>query len=322
MTPHKKAKTNEVKLTRFIIAVGVLSIGVASGVVLQKYGVGNILKIVGMNYRAVSAPETIQVSESSVPEEFQGRLRLFILAGQSNMSGRGDVPQSAQSRENKNLRIYAFGNDYQWKLATEPIDDPRGQVDKVSEDSGAGFSPALSFATALLKRYPDIVIGLIPCAKGSTSIHQWRRSLSDNTLYGACLKRVRVASVMGNVAGILFFQGESDAMDPKQYPELGLMPNQWASEFTAFVGNWRSDLGLPGLPVVFAQLGTNATPDDFINWAIVKEQQRTVELPFCAMITTDDLALKDTVHFTTESYQTIGKRFAEAYVNLLQGYQK
>jgi hypothetical protein len=36
------------------------------------------------------------------------------------------------------------------------------------------------------------------------------------------------------------------------------------------------------------------------------------------MITTDDLALRDVVHFTSESYQTIGKRFAEAYVNLIQ----
>ncbi len=38
------------------------------------------------------------------------------------------------------------------------------------------------------------------------------------------------------------------------------------------------------------------------------------------MITTDDLALKDGVHFTSESYQTIGGRFAEAYLNLIQGW--
>lgn len=59
--------------------------------------------------------------------------------------------------------------------------------------------------------------------------------------------------------------------------------------------------------------------DYFINWAIVKEQQCSVEMPFCVMITTDDLALKDAVHFTTESYQIIGKSFTEAYLNLIQG---
>jgi hypothetical protein len=79
-------------------------------------------------------------------------------------------------------------------------------------------------------------------------------------------------------------------------------------------------LGLPELPVVFAQIGTNTAPDIFVNWAVVKEQQRRVEMPFCVMITTDDLALKDVVHFTAESYKIIGQRFAEAYLSLIQGH--
>jgi hypothetical protein len=123
---------------------------------------------------------------------------------------------------------------------------------------------------------------------------------------------------MGNVAGILFFQGEADAIAPELYQETVLLPNEWGDRFAVLVNNWRDDLGLPELPVVFAQIGTNRAPDIFVNWAIVKEQQSSVQMPFCVMITTDDLALKDAVHFTSESYQTIGKRFAEAYVNLIQ----
>jgi hypothetical protein len=34
------------------------------------------------------------------------------------------------------------------------------------------------------------------------------------------------------------------------------------------------------------------------------------------MIATDDLPLKDEVHFTTDSYREIGRRFAEAYWQL------
>jgi hypothetical protein len=34
------------------------------------------------------------------------------------------------------------------------------------------------------------------------------------------------------------------------------------------------------------------------------------------MITTDDLALKDEFHFTTPSYEEIGRRFADAYWTL------
>ena len=295
-----------------------LLIGVTFGVALQKhYDVGNMVDALRMKHRPIFAPMPTVSVEDNIPEEFQGKLSLFILAGQSNIAGRGQVPKSGQ---NANSSIFVFGNDYRWQIAVEPIDDPSNQVDKVSEDPDAGFSPAVAFATSLLERHPDMVIGLIPCARGGSSIYQWRTSLSENTLYGSCLKRVRAASTMGNVAGLLFFQGEADAIAQELYQETELFPNEWGDRFKVFVNDWRNDLGLPELPVVFAQIGSNTAPDIFVNWAIVQEQQRSVEMPFCAMITTDDLALKDAVHFTSESYQIIGQRFAEAYLNLIQEY--
>lgn len=303
----------------FVVIIIALLIGTILGILFQKfYGFGNILVALGMDYHTelisvdTEAKSTPQETEN-IPEEYQGKMQLFILAGQSNMSGRGNILQS----QNTNPRIYVFGNDYHWRLAVEPIDDPLNQVDKVSEDS-AGFSLASSFSSTILQQQPDLVIGLIPCAKGGSSIYEWRRSLSDSTLYGSCLKRVSAASLMGNVAGILFFQGETETLDPENTEQI-ILPNQWAEDFTDFVNNWRSDLGQPELPVVFAQIGTNANPDYYPNWEIVQTQQSLVQLPFCKMVITKDLTLKDQVHFTTESYQIIGRRFAEAYLSLLQG---
>lgn len=301
----------KLKKAHIITVIVAFIIGVVVGNLLEKgYGVKTILKAIGVG----SQSQTTATSEDSIPEKYQRKLQLFILAGQSNMSGMGDLPKSGTTI---NPRIYVFGNDYRWKLAKEPVDDSSNQVDKVSEDTPAGYSPALSFATTVLKQNPDMVIGLIPCAKGGSSIHEWQRNLSENTLYGSCLKRVRAASVMGNVAGFLFFQGEIDTVDPKEQPERTFLPHQWAEKFTSLVRDWRSDLNLPELPVVFAQIGSNTEPDRFKNWAVVKEQQRNVQLPFAAMIITDDLALRDYVHFTTESYKIIGQRFANAYLDLL-----
>ena len=313
------------KIKKIYIAatITVLTLSIVMGVFLQKYyGIGNIVKTIGMGYRkealsqpvpTISLPPQLMatIEANDIPQEYQGKLQLFILAGQSNMSGRGSIPQSAVTA---NPRIFVFGNNYQWQLALEPVDNPIDQVDKVSEDPNAGFSPSLPFAAAVLKQRPEMLIGLIPCAMDATSIHDWERNLSDTTLYGSCLKRVHAASTMGNVAGILFFQGESDALDPRRNPELTLFPDQWADKFSIFINDWRSDLGLPDLPVVFAQIGINTRPNRYPNWDIVQEQQSSVQLPFCKMITTDDLALNDTVHFTTESYQIIGERFAEAYL--------
>ncbi|XHX80815.1 MAG: sialate O-acetylesterase [Stenomitos frigidus ULC029] len=284
-----------------------------SGAFLEKaYGIKNLLKAIGVASQ-INRQETTAQRKDSIPDVYQGKLQLFILAGQSNMSGMGDVPLTNVAT---NTRIYVFGNDYRWKLAEEPVDDPRNQVDLVSEDKPAGFGPSVSFATTLLQQRPNIAIGLIPCAKGGSLIHEWQRNLNDMALYGSCLKRVRAASVMGTVAGLLFFQGEIDAIDPTEHPNRTFLPHRWANEFTELISDWRSDLSLPELPVVFAQIGTNTRPDRFKHWAVVKEQQRQVRLPFAVMMTTADLPWKDYVHFTTESYQIIGQRFANAYLTL------
>lgn len=289
-------------------------IGVGSGVFLGKgYGVKLVNRLTGAGSSAAFQAKPIGSGDSSISAEHQGKLQLFILAGQSNMSGVGDLPATEAKT---NPKIYVFGNDYRWKLAKEPVDAPTNQVDMVSEDKPAGFGPSVSFATTLLEQRPTMAIGLIPCAKGGSLIHEWRRNLSDSTLYGSCLKRVRAASTMGEVAGLLFFQGEIDAVDPAEFPQRTFSPNRWADEFTTLVKDWRRDLNLPKLPVVFAQIGTNTEPARFKNWAVVQEQQRQVQLPFTAMITTKDLALKDYVHFKTESYQIIGQRFAKAYLNV------
>lgn len=292
-----------------------LMIGVMAGAVAQKYlGIGNILRAVGIPYPTTGAPVLSNVlPDIEIPHEHQGQMRLFILAGQSNMVGWAPIPDDEKS----DPRIYVFGNDYRWRIASEPIEDAFNQVDKVSEDRIAGFGPSMTFAFESLGRNPDIVIGLIPCAKNASAIGQWQRNLSDQSLYGSCLKRARAASPMGQISGLLFFQGEADALDPIQYPQPEPRPAQWAQLFSAFITDFREDLGQPDLPVIYAQIGSNAAPEAFINWETVQEQQISVSLPMTAMITTDDLPLLDGVHYTADSYRIIGKRFAEAYWNLV-----
>lgn len=296
----------------------VFSSGVLIGSVVQKYyGVSEDVRGVGAaNIPArissrVIVPSSV-IAEPGIPEEFLGRLSLFILAGQSNMSGRGDLPP----KESIHPRIFVFGNDYRWKIAREPIDAAQGQVDLVSEDKEAAFGPGLAFAMYLLKAKPDMAIGLIPCAKASTSITEWQRNLSERSLYGSCLKRIRAATTMGAVAAMLFFQGESDALDPDRFSMRSPAASSYAEKFDTFVGDLRKDISLPSMPVVSAQIGTHKAPGDYVNWEIVKEQQRRIKLACAAMITTDDLALADEVHFTTESYRLIGQRYADAFLQL------
>ncbi len=290
--------------------------GALLGVVFQKtFGVGNALRAIGISYptsvpsgySAVSAP-------LEIPEAYRGTMSLFILAGQSNMVGWASLPPDQPT----DPRVFVFGNDYHWRAAIEPIDSAYNQVDKVSEDRIANYGPSLAFALASLERHPQGVIGLIPCAKNSSAIAQWQRNLSDQSLYGSCLKRARAAAVMGHISGVLFFQGETDAVDPVQYPLPEPHAFDWATLFTAFVSDLRHDLHQPELPVVFAQIAANTAPEAFTNWKVVQDQQSSVKLPMTAMITTADLPLLDGLHFTEASYRTIGERFADAYWQLLE----
>ena len=294
----------------------VFLVGILTGAVIQKtIGIGNVLRAVGIPYPTSISPGDLYVLPTAeVPQAYRGKMSLFILVGQSNMVGWAPIPQE----EKTDPRIYVFGNDYHWRVAGEPIDDAYNQVDKVSEDRIAGSGPALSFAFASLDRHPQAVIGLIPCAKNSSGIAQWQRNLSDQTLYGSCLKRARAASPMGHISGVLFLQGETDAQDPTLYPDPEPQPFDWGPLFAAFITDLRNDLHEPELPVVFAQLGHDPLSKDFPNWKIVQEQQSSIDLPMTAMITTDDLPLLDGLHFTTDSYRTIGRRFAEAYWSLVQ----
>ena len=293
-----------------------LLIGTMAGVVLQKnIGVGNILRAMGIPYPTTEVPvtaNTLPIAE--IPKPYQGQMRLFILAGQSNMVGWAPIPDDEQSHP----RIYLFGNDYRWHIASEPIDNAFNQVDKVSEDRNADFGPSMAFAVASLEQHPEITIGLIPCAKNSSSIGQWQRNLSDQSLYGSCLKRARAASPMGEISGLLFFQGEADAVDPIQYPQPEPHPTEWAKLFSAFATDFRKDLYLPDLPIIFAQLGSTTNAKSFPYWDLVKTQQSSIKSPMIGMIKTDDLPTFDGLHFTTDSYRIIGKRFAETYWDIVE----
>jgi hypothetical protein len=248
-----------------------------------------------------------------LPDSVVGRMSLFVMAGQSNMSGRGRLDARARTPV---AGAYLFGNDYRWHPAREPTDDTTRQVDLVSRDAVVGVSPGRAFATAIREAHPGRPVGLIPCAKGGSSIAQWQPSFRETTLYGSCLKRIRAAGVVGDVACILFFQGETDALTPAEAPGP-VAGSEWAYAFERLVRAWRRDLQRPDLPVVFAQIGSlGADSSRFAGWRAVQESQRRVSLPHTRMIETKGLPLQDDLHYTTGAYRTIGRRFAGAWLDL------
>lgn len=297
-----------------------LLIAFLAGILFQRFlPVGSLLERLGWRDRLpvernVPAGESVtDLPDWDVSPTLRGRLMLFVLIGQSNMSGRGRT-EDAQTPA-PHPRVFSFDKDFRWHPAREPLGTTVHDVDWVAIDGGTGVGPALAFARALLEVAPNLSIGLVPCARGASTIAEWQRDLSQNSLYGACLKRVRAAATYGEVAGVLMAQGESDADDPTVVAGRLLSAESWADHFTWMVVALRQDLNLPDLPVLYTQLGHLPAGVSLPGWETVRQQQAQIILPNVIMVPTADLPLQTDFHFATPAQVAIGQRLAQVYLD-------
>jgi hypothetical protein len=113
--------------------------------------------------RSASHPDVV------VSREYVGVGDIYVVAGQSNASGRGSA---LASYSHPVLRAALFGNDDRWKDLADPVDDATGQVDRVSADPGAGGSVWPRVATELMAA-EGVPVAFVPCAKIGTPIRKW-----------------------------------------------------------------------------------------------------------------------------------------------------
>lgn len=228
------------------------------------------------------------------------------------MSGRGLLSE-VPSFENAS-RIKMFSNAWVWTQAYEPVDDPTGQIDSVSNDGSAAMvSPGMSFANRLAYLRSGREIALVPCAKGSSTLANWAKNLSRTTLYGSMIARAKEAEKQGVLKGVIWWQGKNDAVNLTATQAWAANCNQWISDV-------RSDLGIPDLPVVVVvidnQEGVTSTP---YYVSQMQAQQRSVVGPKIAQVETAGLTMKvgDPVHLGTAGQLIAGVRMAEAMNSIL-----
>ncbi len=226
--------------------------------------------------------------------------QIFVLAGQSNMSGRAVGP----NRSNSSIRM--LGNDYKLKVAADPIDDATGQTHMGSVDWTAGVGPGLFFAEALKARVPGIEIVLVPCAKGGTKLDQWLDQNLDSLMF-ECREKVKEAKRLtnGTVAGVLMYQGEDDATDPTLASTYAMRMTEWIK----LAQRW-----FPDRPaVIYTQVATTTQPAYLTSWTELKAEQEKVIGG--VMVRTDGLSVFDGIHLDYDSNNELGRRYAVAYVD-------
>ncbi|WP_298545568.1 sialate O-acetylesterase [uncultured Aquimarina sp.] len=179
----------------------------------------------------------------TIPVRNVGIGDIYVIAGQSNASGRGET---YNSYAHPILKAIVFGNDYTWKELTDPVDSNVGQIDHVSSDGAAKGSPWPFIATRIMQSQ-NVPVAFIPAAKGGSSILQWQPDQdhsNPNTLYGSMNQRIKDTG--GKVKGVLFFQGERDAVS-------NTSEVNYEKRLNTFVSTIASDF--PGLKVLTGQIG-------------------------------------------------------------------
>lgn len=234
-------------------------------------------------------------------------MQIFLLAGQSNMAGRGVVePVDRQPLP----RLLSLNAESVWVPAIEPLhyDLPKR----------VGVGPGGVFGRLVAEANPGARIGLVPAATGGSPIEVWRPGAhhknTNSHPYDDAVVRTRRALRDGRLRAILWIQGESDSTEaraPLYYERL-----------QALIAGLRRDLEAPDVPFIIGRLPR--FPNSPVNpWRVVvteAHQRAARELPSVYFVDMPVLAsLSDGIHADAPSAREMGRRLAEAYLQLSGG---
>jgi len=228
------------------------------------------------------------------------RLRLVLCIGQSNMAGRGLMDAGAADT----LRsVYLFNGD-----GFERAAEPMNRYSTVRKELGMQrVGPVGSFAA----RYAEVTgapVGVVVNARGGSSIDEWLPG-SETDYLAKAVERIRAAGDWGDVAAVLWHQGEADSAHPERYE----------AKLRRLIGILRTKLGNPSLPVVFGEIAHWNWTNRVEGTAPFNAMLRSLHIPHTACVSAEGLApMKDETdpHFSAASQRELGRRYAEALLKL------
>ncbi|XP_038886442.1 probable carbohydrate esterase At4g34215 [Benincasa hispida] len=255
---------------------------------------------------------------------------IFILAGQSNMAGRGGV-ENNQVRElewdglippecQSDPSILRLNPALQWEIAREPLHEG------IDINKTVGIGPGMPFAHQLLTKVGPRAgtVGLVPCARGGTIIEQWIKNPSnpDATFYKNFIERIKASDKEGGVVRALFwFQGESDAA-------MSDTANRYKDNLKNFFTDIRNDIKPRFLPIILVKIALYdfMMKHDTHDLPAVRAAQDAVSKELPDIVTIDALKLpinvdthegfnQDHGHFNTTTQITLGKWLADTYLS-------
>jgi hypothetical protein len=276
-----------------------------------------------------AAPAPAQSAAPAPPQPAQAppkTMKVFILAGQSNAGGAGNGDELPEDLRKTDLEVVLFAK------GQKDILRPLAPYKRVKEEfgiKGTAFGPELTFAKEIKKACPADVICIIKQAIGRCSIiawdKNWRREnwkadlkLADNEdkhpNYDALMSMIKEGVGQAReqfhtdkveLCGMLWVQSERDDTCRE-------IAEKYEANLRALIKNVREDLKAPDLPFLFADANV-ARFEDIIKGGM---QRIVKEVPNTRCIPVADLPCNGAVHYNTEGQIKLGRRFAEAWLQM------
>ncbi|MDA7888161.1 sialate O-acetylesterase [Akkermansiaceae bacterium] len=254
-------------------------------------------------------------------EEFE----IYLLAGQSNMDGRGQASDlsEAQRAPSTHAIIY-YRNPPHSSEGWKPFGPGYSIAPKYKGQlPSPTFGPEIGFVETTLKSQPSKKLALIKGSKGGSSLRvDWNpgekgNPKSQGPRYRSFIETIELALAAlkkdghsGKIRGLIWHQGESDSNQPTAAHQKRLIN---------FIARIREDVGNPNLPVVLGQVYDNGNRDKVR--AAISGASKAV--PACGLASAEGTKTWDPgTHFDAQSQLLLGKRFAEEMINLLSGPTK
>lgn len=251
---------------------------------------------------------------TQLPKQRRGEYDVFLVIGQSNMAGRGEM-----------LSVDRGVIEGVWILDSAdrivPADAPLNRWSTVRKSRKMqGLNPAYAFSRKVAKTTGRRIL-LVMNARGATTLGQWmkdapeyfyRTAAGDDpekdglpipSLYGEAVRRGLEGMKHGTLRAILWHQGEGNSSQSNA--------PHYLKQLSQFVSQLRGDLGVgEEVPFIAGEICYDYENAVYFNPEIMRigeavKNGHAVSAEGCA-------SRPDNVHFSREGQLLLGERYADA----------
>jgi hypothetical protein len=237
-------------------------------------------------------------------------VKVFLLGGQSNSVGQA----SSTGLPTTPVNFQQPQGDIQFYYDGASLTTLRPGSGGNPPPSGLQFGPEVTFGRAIADASPSVDYAIIKHGENGTALYNdWApgtgasyAAFRDTVTAG--LAALQAAGYTTEIVGMLWHQGESDAIEGRQA--------NYQNNLTAFIADVRTRYGA-SLPFLIGEIRRSNGPA----FVTVADAQMAVAAddPNARFVPASDLTFSDIYHFDAPGMITLGKRFAEGFAVLTNG---